>query len=98
MLLGIGWKSLRAKIIAWVFIPTAIILLAVALIAFQAYQSVTEELVAERNQELARLFATQISDALEEYVGIEFSAVTPQRFSAVYRQPVKVISPLPAYR
>ena len=42
--------------------------MAVALIAFQAYQNVTEELVVERNQELARLFATQISDALDEYV------------------------------
>ena len=43
MLLGIRWGSLRTKIIAWSFIPTAIILLAVAWVTFTAYQQVTED-------------------------------------------------------
>jgi uncharacterized SAM-binding protein YcdF (DUF218 family) len=34
MLFNIRWGSLRTKIIAWAFIPTAIILVAVAWITF----------------------------------------------------------------
>lgn len=41
MLLGIRWGSLRAKIIAWSFVPTAIILVVVALAALTAYPPVT---------------------------------------------------------
>ena len=45
----IRWGSLRTKIIAWSFVPTAMILIAVALLTFSAYERVTEELViAER--------------------------------------------------
>ena len=43
MLLGIRWRSLRLKIIAWSFVPTVIILVAVALFGFNAYQQVTEK-------------------------------------------------------
>ena len=41
--------SLRTKIIVWFFVPTAIILAAVALVNFYSYQKVTEDLVFERN-------------------------------------------------
>ena len=41
MLLGIRWGSLRTKIIAWSFVPTMIILVAVAVVIFYAYQEVT---------------------------------------------------------
>ena len=60
MLLGIRWRSMRAKIIAWSFVPTTIILVAVALVTFTAYQQVTEDLVIERNQELTRLSAVEL--------------------------------------
>lgn len=50
-------QSLRNKIIAWSFVPTAIILVAVALISLYAYQRVTESLVMERDRELTRLSA-----------------------------------------
>nr|NIO70993.1 hypothetical protein [Anaerolineae bacterium] len=59
MLFGIRWGSLRTKIIAWSFVPTMIILVAVAVVIFYAYQQVTEDLVLERNQELTRLTAGQ---------------------------------------
>jgi hypothetical protein len=36
--------SLRTKLIAWFFVPTAIILVAVALVNFYSYQDVTEDL------------------------------------------------------
>ncbi len=67
MLLGIRWRSLRLKIIAWSFVPTVIILVAVALFGFNAYQQVTETLVIARNQELARRIAGQLTGELEEY-------------------------------
>lgn len=67
MLLGIRWRSLLVKIIAWSFVPTAIILAAVALVGFFAYQRVAEDLVIERNRELVRRIASQLAIGLEEY-------------------------------
>lgn len=66
-MLGLRWQSLRTKIIAWSFVPTAIILLAVALVTYFAYQQVTEELVFERDQDLTRLSARQLTTELAEY-------------------------------
>lgn len=55
---------LRAKIVMWFFVPTAIILAGVALVNFFAYQEVTEDLVLERDQDLTRLSAGQLSATL----------------------------------
>ena len=77
MLLGIRWGSLRSKIIAWSFVPTALIMALVAGVTFTAYQRVTEDLVIVRNQELARVSAGELaarlgdySSLLTEYAGI----------------------------
>jgi nitrate/nitrite-specific signal transduction histidine kinase len=59
--------SLAMKIVLWAFVPAAIILVAVALITFLAYQQVTEELVLERDREVTRLTAGQIAGDLIEY-------------------------------
>ncbi len=59
--------SLRTKIITWSFVPTAIILIVVALVTYYAYQQVTEKLVIERDQELTRLSAGQLAAGLAEY-------------------------------
>ena len=59
--------SLRIKIIAWVFVPTAIILLAVALVNFYSYQDVTEDLVIERDRDLTQLWAEQLATKLESF-------------------------------
>jgi hypothetical protein len=67
VLLGIRWQSLRAKIFAWTFIPTVIILLAVAVVIFYAYQDVTEELVIERNRQLIRLASSSITAELKSF-------------------------------
>lgn len=67
---GIRWGSLRTKIIAWFFIPTAIILVVVALVTFYAYQQVTEELVIERDRELTRLSAGQLAAELTTYIDL----------------------------
>ena len=59
--------SLRNKIIAWSFVPTAIILVAVALVSLYAYQRVTENLVIERDRELTRLSAKLLASELAAY-------------------------------
>jgi nitrate/nitrite-specific signal transduction histidine kinase len=58
---------LRTKIITWTFVPTAIVLFAVALVTFNAYQQVTQVLVIERDRELTRLSASQLATELSEY-------------------------------
>lgn len=68
LLKGPRW-GLRTKIIAWFFIPTALILLAVAMVTYHAYQMVTEDLVVGRNQELIRLSAAQLASDLSEHSG-----------------------------
>jgi nitrate/nitrite-specific signal transduction histidine kinase len=51
----------------WAFVPMAIILNADTLFAFYTYRQVTEDLVVERNQELTRLLAGQLSTRLIDY-------------------------------
>jgi len=59
---------LRTKIITWSFIPTAIILLIVALTLYIAYQQVTEEFVKESDKELTRLSASELSASFQDYI------------------------------
>jgi signal transduction histidine kinase len=59
--------SLRAKIITWAFVPTAIILVAVALVSLYSYQRLTENLVVERDRDLTRLSAQLLSAELGAY-------------------------------
>jgi len=65
--------SLRRRIVAWSFIPTAIILGLVALMTFYAYQQATEDMVAARDRELTRLSAAQLSTELEQYPALLLS-------------------------
>ncbi len=59
--------GLRVRILSWIFVPTVIILAAVALVIFYAYQQVTVDLVRVRDQELTRLFASQLGTDIKEY-------------------------------
>jgi GAF domain-containing protein/HAMP domain-containing protein len=79
MLLEIQWSrvltriskgGLHIKIIAWSFVPTAIILAAVAWVTLAAYQRVTEDLVIERGQELTRLSTGEFAAGLTDYTGL----------------------------
>jgi len=65
--LSLSKGSLRTKIIAWSFVPTAIILVAVALVTFYTYQRVTESLVIKRDRELTRLSASLLAAELKAY-------------------------------
>ncbi len=60
-------RSLRNKIITWSFVPTAIILVIVALVSLYTYQRVTEDLVIERDRELTRLSASLLATDLAAY-------------------------------
>jgi signal transduction histidine kinase len=62
--------KLPYKIIAWSFVPTAFILLLVALTNYFAYQQVTEELVIDRDREVVRLTASEISASFEDYIDL----------------------------
>ncbi|MGQ9683598.1 MAG: cache domain-containing protein [Anaerolineae bacterium] len=68
-------RSLHLRIMAWSFVPTAVILFAVALLTVLAYQHVTEDLVIGRNRELTRLSAVQLSSDMGEYTSLLVSLV-----------------------
>ncbi|MGD8466794.1 MAG: hypothetical protein PVI09_23295, partial [Anaerolineae bacterium] len=60
-------RSLRSKIIAWSLVPTAIILITVALVNLYSYQQVTEDLVIERDRDLTHLAAKLLGSELASY-------------------------------
>ena len=60
-------RSLRQKIITWFLVPTAIILVMVAVVTFYAYQRVTENLVIDRDRELTRVSASLLAAELASY-------------------------------
>ena len=82
MIFGLRWGGLATKILAWFFIPTAIILIVVALVNYYAYQQVTEELVIARDQELTRLSAGQLATELTEFTELLDSLA---RTAAIYQ-------------
>jgi signal transduction histidine kinase len=58
---------LRTRILAWSFVPSAVILFAVAVVAVNAYSRVTEQQAVQRNQELARLSATNLAAEISQF-------------------------------
>ena len=85
---------LRTRILIWSFVPTTIILFAVAVTIYIAYQNVTENLVVGRNQQLTRLSAGELATNLNTYVNtlaaltrpLGIYADDPVRQSAILRQ------------
>ncbi len=64
-----AWKlNLRTKIILWSFIPTALILFLVAVTLYIAYQQVTEDFAIDRDVDLTRLSAEELSSGFEDFV------------------------------
>lgn len=59
---------LQTRILLSIFVPAAIILFAVALTIYSAYQQVTADLVVGRTQQLAHLSAAQLAADLNPYV------------------------------
>lgn len=75
------WGGLRNKIIAWSFVPTAIILTIVALVGFFAYQQVAQDLTIQSSREVARLAAAELAGGLSEYSG---ALTTLARTASIY--------------
>ena len=60
-------RSLRTKVLLLSLLPAAAMYLLVAVMAYFAAQSVAEDLVLDRDRELARLSAAEVSASLQEY-------------------------------
>ncbi len=70
-------SRLRRRILAWSFVPTALILFAVALVAVYAYGRVTEQQAIQRNQELARLSAANLAAEINQFA-LDLEGLTRQ--------------------
>jgi nitrate/nitrite-specific signal transduction histidine kinase len=68
---------LRIRILAWSFVPTAVILFVVALVAVYAYGGVTEQQAIQRNQELARLSAANLASEINQFA-LDLEGLTRQ--------------------
>ena len=62
------WNSLRTKIIAWSFVPTAIILSAVAWFTFYSYQKVLGDLAIKQYPDLIQPKALTFNDAFRNLI------------------------------
>jgi nitrate/nitrite-specific signal transduction histidine kinase len=70
-------SRLRRRILAWSFVPTALILFAVAVVAVYAYGRVTEQQAIQRNQELARLSAANLAAEMNQFA-LDLGSLTRQ--------------------
>ena len=68
---------LRTRILAWSFVPSAVILFAVAVVAVYAYSRVTEQEAVQRNQELARLSAANLAAEISQF-SLDLGSLTRQ--------------------
>ncbi len=62
------WKSLRTKIIAWSFVPTVIILSAVAWFTFYSYQKVLGDLAVKQDWAIAQSKAVEAQTAIANLI------------------------------
>ncbi len=70
-------SRLRRRILTWSFVPAAVILFAVALVAVYSYGRVTEEQAVQRDQELARLSAANLASELNQF-SLDLTSLTRQ--------------------
>ena len=59
--------SLRRKILTWTLLPALSVFVVVAAVGYFAAQALAEDLVLDRDRELARLSAAEVSASLQEY-------------------------------
>ncbi len=65
---AVFWRSrLTRRILAWSFVPAAVILFAVAVVAVYAYSQVAEQEALQRDQELARLSAGNLAGEINQF-------------------------------
>ena len=59
--------SLRRKILTWTLLPALSVFVVVAAVGYFAAQALAEDLVLDRDRELARLSAAEVSASIQEY-------------------------------
>jgi nitrate/nitrite-specific signal transduction histidine kinase len=69
------WNSLRTKIIAWSFVPTVIILSAVAWFAFYSYQKVLGDLAVKQDVEILNTKVIQAADGINGLINPSLQAI-----------------------
>lgn len=61
------WARLRSRAITWALVPTVIVLAAVAVIAYLAYEDASQKEVLSQNEQLAFLSASRLSEELVKF-------------------------------
>ena len=61
------FKSVRTKVLLWALIPTALVLVVVAIIALFAYELAARDVVLQRDAELANVSAARLAEGLSRY-------------------------------
>jgi hypothetical protein len=69
------WSSLRIKIIAWSFVPTVIILSAVAWFTFFSYQKVLGDLAIKQDWAIVQTKVEQASPALSDLLNVHLRQI-----------------------
>lgn len=62
------WRGLRTKIIGWSFVPTVIILSAVAWFTFFSYQMVLIDQAIKQDRDVVQSKATQVGKAMSVWI------------------------------
>jgi nitrate/nitrite-specific signal transduction histidine kinase len=69
------WNSLRTKIIAWSFVPTVIILSAVAWFTFYSYQKVIGDLAIKQESEILNTIVIKAADGINGLINPSLQAI-----------------------
>jgi hypothetical protein len=69
------WNSLRTKIIAWSFVPTVIILSAVAWFTYYSYQKVIGDLAIKQDVEILNSKVTKAAEAINNLINPSLHAI-----------------------
>jgi nitrate/nitrite-specific signal transduction histidine kinase len=69
------WSSLRVKIITWSFVPTAIILSAVAWFTFYSYQKVLGDLAIKQDLDILNTKVIQAAEAINNLINPSLQAI-----------------------
>ncbi len=69
------WRSLQVKIIAWSFVPTVIILSAVAWFTYYSYQKVLGDLAIKQDLEILNTKVIQAADGINNLINPSLQAI-----------------------
>ena len=85
-------KSLRAKTVLSALIPTALVMVLVAIIGLYAYERAARDVVQQRDTELVRISAARLSEALSRYSRVLLSVAAEDDLQSL--EPARLSSAL----